>query len=81
MAASKPISAADADRAPLPGLLLMATVAFALSLSTFSCVSDDETFDAEDVAVDSTKDDFTLRSGDVVRIEIGPIGVLENAVA
>ena len=26
-------------------------------------------------------DDFTLRSGDVVRIEIGPIGVLENVVA
>jgi 2-dehydro-3-deoxy-D-arabinonate dehydratase len=26
-------------------------------------------------------DDFTLRPGDVVRIEIGPIGVLENAVA
>jgi 2-dehydro-3-deoxy-D-arabinonate dehydratase len=25
-------------------------------------------------------DDFTLRTGDVVRIEIGPIGVLENVV-
>lgn len=32
MAATKPTSAADADRAPLPGLLLMATVAFAWGL-------------------------------------------------